>query len=65
MKLRYIGPFSAAEVHTGLYDVVIVERGETADVPDHLAVQLVDQVTNWELADDAPASKRSTKKDGE
>jgi hypothetical protein len=44
MKITYNGPYDAVEIAE---NGQIVERGETADVPDELAARLIEQ-SSWD-----------------
>jgi hypothetical protein len=56
MKLRNIGPMPALFVpeHDAYLDI---ERGQVVDFEDALAVRLLEQAENWELAEDKPKAK--------
>lgn len=45
--VRYVGPFEAVEIPYG-FGAVEAPRGETIEVPDDLAVSLLEQKDNWQ-----------------
>lgn len=57
MKVKYVGPFDAAFVPTGPYEGVDVPRGSVHDFPDGLALGLLEQPSNWQPVEDAPATE--------
>ena len=69
MKLTYVGPLDGVVVPLPLGGEIDVLPGESADFPDSLAVQLLEQPSNWKAAakakptDDKPAAPAADAKE--
>lgn len=60
--IRYIGPFDVVEFEHAPKTWTEVAHGDTVQVADDLAAQLLEQTDNWELATAPKARKQRAPK---
>lgn len=61
MKITYVGLFSAVTVPLPYGGEVTAKHGEAVDLPDSLAVRLLEQKTNWQPAGTAAIKEGGAK----